>query len=198
MINKEKLLPADAIIYAGTIKDRYLSSRYKMYFDRSFFNGHCPVLQGKVTGFIFSGPLRHIPYFKDVIQAYFEFGREYSAGMISDESADSSVITSLLADFSRNVTWALDKKAQKPMTYLGLGAHKILRDLVYEMSYIFRADNNFYKDHGLFDYPQNDIGKRLNNLFMQAVLTVPKIREEFHKASKDKMLEPYLKIIQEK
>ncbi len=195
---REKLLPADAVIFAGTIKDRFLSSRWKMFYDRSFFNGHCPVLKGKAAGFIFSGPVNNLPYMKDPLQAFIEVGGQYLAGMISDESYDSVVITEILKDLSRNLIWAVDKKAQKPMTFLGLGAHKVLRDLVYELSFVFRADNTYYKAHGLYDYPQNNVGKRLNNLFMQAILTVPQVREEFAKSSKDKMLEPYLKILQEK
>jgi len=195
---REKLLPADGIVLAMNMKDRHISSRWKMYYDRSFFNGHCPVLHDKATGYIISGPLNHIPHTKEILQAFTEVGEQYPVGMISDESGDSAAITEILKDFSRTLIWALDRKARKPMTFLGLGAHKLLRDLVYEMSYVFRADNIYYKAHGLFDYPQNNVGKRLNNLFMQAILTVPQVREEFTKCSKDKMLEPYLKILQEK
>ncbi|MGV8118481.1 MAG: NAD(P)H-dependent oxidoreductase [Candidatus Xenobiia bacterium LiM19] len=195
---REKLMPADALVLAMNIKDRHISSRWKMYYDRSFFNGHCPVLHGKATGYIISGPVNNIPYIKDILQAFTEVGEQYPVGMISDDGVDSAAITELLKDFSRTLIWAVDRKAGKPMTFLGLGAHKVLRDLVYEMSFVFRADNIFYKAHGLYDYPQNNVGKRLNNLFMQAILTVPQVRDEFAKCSKDKMLEPYLKILQEK
>jgi multimeric flavodoxin WrbA len=37
-----KVKKADIIIYAGKIKDRYLSSKWKMFFDRGFFNTHQP------------------------------------------------------------------------------------------------------------------------------------------------------------
>lgn len=53
-----KVKAADVLIFAGTIKDRYLSSRWKMFFDRSFFNGHSPSLIGKQIGFIISGPYK--------------------------------------------------------------------------------------------------------------------------------------------
>jgi len=195
---REKLLTADAIVFAGTIRDRYLSSRWKMYYDRSFFNGHCPVLQGKAMGYVLSGPVSHLPYLKEVLQAKTEIGGCFPVGTVSDECGDSALLTEILKDFSRTLIWAVDRKAQKPMTFLGLGAHKVLRDLVYEMSYVFRADNIFYRAHGLYDYPQNNVGNRLNNLFMQAILAVPQVRDEFQKSSKDKMLEPYLKILHDK
>ena len=39
---KSKLVPADIIIMAGSVHDRYLSSTWKQFFDRSFFKGHVP------------------------------------------------------------------------------------------------------------------------------------------------------------
>ncbi|MCK5075586.1 MAG: NAD(P)H-dependent oxidoreductase, partial [Calditrichia bacterium] len=45
-----KIKTADILIYAGTITDRYLSSRWKLFFDRSFYNNHVPTLTGKQVG----------------------------------------------------------------------------------------------------------------------------------------------------
>jgi len=66
----KKVKAADILVLAGTIKDRYLSARCKMFFDRSFFNGHKPSLAGKQVGFIISGPLSQIPNLKQVLEAY--------------------------------------------------------------------------------------------------------------------------------
>jgi multimeric flavodoxin WrbA len=60
-----KVKTADVLVLAGSVKDRYLSSRWKMFFDRSFFNTHIPVLMGKQAGFVISGPLRQIPNLRD-------------------------------------------------------------------------------------------------------------------------------------
>ena len=48
---KETVLPADIIIFAGTVKDRYLSAAFKQVFDRSFFLGHVPSFDRKAGGF---------------------------------------------------------------------------------------------------------------------------------------------------
>ena len=45
-----KVMKADVIIFAGKIKDRYLSSRWKLVYDRSFFNNHTPTLIKKQIG----------------------------------------------------------------------------------------------------------------------------------------------------
>jgi len=68
-IYKDKIMPAEAIIFAGKIRDRYLSSKWKMFFDRSFFNGHRSVIQGKQMGYIISGPLRQISNLRQVIRS---------------------------------------------------------------------------------------------------------------------------------
>ncbi|MEI6179819.1 MAG: hypothetical protein WCP31_03625 [Chloroflexales bacterium] len=37
-------MTADVLVYAGQMVDRYLSARWKMFFDRIFFNTRTPVL----------------------------------------------------------------------------------------------------------------------------------------------------------
>jgi len=48
-------VPADIIIMAGSVHDRYLSATWKQFFDRSFFKGHTPGLDGKQIGFVIAG-----------------------------------------------------------------------------------------------------------------------------------------------
>ncbi len=60
---------ADTIIIAGSIKDHYLSAKWKQFFDRSFFNGHVPVLKGKRIGFIISGPLQQRQNLRETLDA---------------------------------------------------------------------------------------------------------------------------------
>jgi multimeric flavodoxin WrbA len=67
-----KVKTADILVFAGTIQDRYLSSRWKMFFDRSFFNGHAPSLIGKQMGFIISGPLSQTPNLRQILETYVE------------------------------------------------------------------------------------------------------------------------------
>ncbi len=45
----QKIKKADILFFAGAIHDRYLSSLWKCYFDRSFFNGHTPFLTGQTN-----------------------------------------------------------------------------------------------------------------------------------------------------
>jgi len=192
-IYEDKLLPADAVIYAGTIKDRYLSSRWKMFFDRSFFNGHRPVLQGKQGGFIISGPLRQIPNLRQILQAQAEVGRFAHVSLVSDEYEDSQYTTSRISDFAAQLIWALEKEYHKPVTFLGVGGHKTLRDLVKDMKPIFTEDYEFYKEHGLFDFPRQGIHDRAINTFLLPLLRIPEVRTGFQKRLKWGMIWPLQK-----
>jgi len=80
-ILKKKLLPADVIIYAGTLKDRYLSSAWKRFFDRGFAHGHRPILRGRPFGYLISGPLRQLPDLRQILEAIPQLGRSKLMGL---------------------------------------------------------------------------------------------------------------------
>jgi len=116
---------ANILVLAGSIKDRYLSSRWKLFFDRSFFNNHVPVMTDKQLGFIISGPLSQIPNLK--------------------------------------------------------------------------ADQNFYKKNGLYDFPQKDYKSRITNSMMMLLNRIPSIRKEIYtKRMKTEMIKPLQKVLERK
>ena len=92
----EKVKKAEILIFAGAIRDRYLSSRWKTYFDRSFFNTHMPVLKGKQFGFLVSGPLGQLPNLRQILSAYVEVQQGGFAGIVTDEAEDSRLIDALI------------------------------------------------------------------------------------------------------
>ncbi|MCD4784577.1 MAG: NAD(P)H-dependent oxidoreductase [Candidatus Eremiobacteraeota bacterium] len=194
---KEKIMKADGIIQACKIKDRYLSSNWKKYYDRSFFNGHRPVLQGKQMGFLISGPLRQIPNLRELLVGFLQVGRVNLVDIITDEYEDSNKITSLISSFADEFAYSMDKGISRPVTFLGVGGHKIFRDYIYEMKFIFREDNLYYEKHGLYDFPQKNVKSRLKNTFLMPLMKISKMREEFYKTAREKMVEPYVKIVEE-
>lgn len=194
---REKVLKADGIIQACRIKDRYLSSNWKKYYDRTFFNGHRPVLMGKQMGFLISGPLRQISNLRQLIEGFLQVGKVNLVDIITDEYEDSDKITSLISSFADEFVYSMDKGMSRPGTFLEVGGHKIFRDYIYGMKFIFREDHLFYEKHNLYDFPQKDIKGRLKNTFLTPLMKVPKMREEFYKVARQKMVEPYVKIVEE-
>ena len=117
--------PADILVYAGEIKDRFLSSEWKQFFDRSFFLGHIPKVKGKQLIFLVRGPLLQMPRLRDNLA-------EITRGailidMISDDSGDSASLDSL-------IHFAAEKAGKNCMTgycppamFPTVAGHKLLR-----------------------------------------------------------------------
>ena len=169
--------PADVVIYAGAVRDRYLSARLKTFQDRYFRNGHRPVGKRQAIGFIVSGPLGQLAPLNQVLEATVQVSHSHRLGTVTDESTDPTVTTARLLELARAADrWAADPWFAPP-NFLGVGGIKIFRDLVYENRGVLSADHRFYRDNGLYDFPQNQWGKRL---FMEALLLckrVPFLRE---------------------
>ena len=191
-----KVKTAEVLIFAGTIKDRYLSSRWKLFFDRSFFNGHSPSLIGKQMGFIISGPLSQIPNLRQILEAYTEWQQLNLVDFITDEYKDSAKIDALLQSFAKRLIRFADKNYIKPSTFLIVGGMKIFRDDIWgRLRFVFQADNRFYKKHGMYDFPQKDFRTRIRNGVMILLTKIPAFKKEFIKRIKTEMIKPHQKIL---
>jgi len=169
---EEKLISADIIIYAGNIKDRYLSSKWKTFFDRSFYNGHRHILINKQIGYILSGPLRQIPNLRQICEARSQLANNL-VGIVTDEYDNSQTITELIQHLAVQIAKYAEKNACKPRSFLGLAGHLVFRDLVYNIKASLRADHIYYKKHGLYDYPQRNIKQRLLNGVLSLLIKIP-------------------------
>ena len=188
-----KLKTADILVFAGTVVDRYLSSRWKIFFDRSFFNTHTPSFAGKQIGFILSGPLAQLPHLRQIIEAYTEWQQANFAGVVTDECADSTQLDERLSALANHLLDCASRAYIKPMTFLGVGAMKIFRDDVYgRLRFPFQADHRYYKEHGLYDFPQKDYRARVGNAILGLLARIPAFRREvYKKRMKGEMIKPF-------
>lgn len=193
-----KVKRADIIIFAGEIKDRYLSSRWKMFFDRGFFNTHQPVLSGKQIGYIISGPLRQIPNTRQILESFVECHQANNIGIVTDEYEDSGRVDDLLKELAKRSIILSDKKYIKPQTFLGVGGCKVFRDDIWgKLRFVFQADHKYYKKTGFYDFPQKDFKTRVANLLMIPLTRIPQFKRGFQKDLKDLMVKPYKKAADE-
>lgn len=194
---QDRLLKADAVVYAGTIRDRYLSARWKMFFDRMFFNGHRPVFGGQQTGWIVSGPLKQIPNLRQVMEAFSGIPRTSHLGIVTDESEDPQETTRMLAWLADEIAWGMDAGFSKPPSFLGVGGHKVFRDLIYSMRGVMRADHVYYKEKGLYDFPQRDLRSQAMNVLFYAMRSIPSLRAQMYKEGNKRMIMPLEKVLKE-
>ena len=167
-----------------------MGSRFKMYDDRNFCNGHRTVTVGMPVGYIVSGEYSRENNLRTVIEARSETGGNFLSGVATDErDADAAVDT-----LARSLAFALETKHTAPANFYGVGGMKIFRDLIYQMRGMMRADHRFYKRQGIYDFPQK---KRLTSMKMYLVgmlLSNEKILAKMGNKMNEGMLMPYEKL----
>ena len=192
-----KVKTADVLVFAGAIRDRYLSSRWKMFFDRSFFNTHMPVLTGKQVGFVISGPLRQIPNLREILEGWAEGQQADSVGFVTDECGDSAELDALLQRLAEQLVQFAVEGYKKPVTYLSVGGRKIFRDEIWgDLRFVFQADHRFHSRHGVYDFPQRRYKMRAVVAIMMLLTRIPRFREEVRRGTKAEMVKPYQKVVE--
>jgi len=188
-----KLKDYDVIIFAGSIIDRYLSSKWKQFFDRGFFYNHVPIFKGKQIGFILSGALNQNTNLKEILGGYCEWQHSNLVDFVTDEIGDSNVIDQKIETLARQVIRAAESNYIRPPTFLGVGGAKIFRDAIYgSMRFPFQADHKYYKKNGLYNFPQKDIKTRIQTMTLILLTKIPSMRREiYHKRIKKEMIKPF-------
>lgn len=192
------LKPADVLIFAGSIRDRYLSSTWKTFFDRSFFNTHIPYFSGKQIGFLISGPLQQLPNLREILEGYVQLQQANLVNFVTDEEGESPGKTDrLLVQLAKRSIEYANCRYVKPLTFLGVGGRKIFRDEIWgTIRFPFRADHQYYGKHGFYDFPQRNYGVRLRNFFLSLITRLPSVRKEiYHKQMIYQMVKPFQKLI---
>jgi multimeric flavodoxin WrbA len=193
---KETVLPADIIILAGTVKDRYLSAAFKQVFDRSFFMGHVPAFPGKQVAFLIEGPVAQCSTLQEIMRAYPSLQGANFAGVVSDEAGIAMAIDEQIDALAARCLRLSDSGYVAPGGFPAVAGHKIFRDDIWgEMRAVFRADHAYYKKHGLYDFPHNDLRQRINTTLFSLFLSFPKVRDVAKKEMKQRMLQPFEKVL---
>jgi multimeric flavodoxin WrbA len=194
----ENLKTADTIIIAGSIKDHYLSAQWKKFFDRSFFNGHAPVLKGKRAGFVISGNLSQHQNLREILNVFHENWHMKPIGVVTDEHDSEHEITRQLKAFAENLNLCVKNDLEFGPTFYQIAGGKIFRDFIFETSSVFRADNIFYKKIGLYNtFPQRKLKKRWKNAMFGFFLAIKPVRQKIHQEFIPGMVAPYKKVLKE-
>ena len=176
-----KLVTADIIVFVGTIKHRYLSSTWKKFFDRGFFNTHTPSLSGKQIGFIISGPLKQIPNLRQILEAYTQWQNCNLVGFATDEYDTSLEIDKQLYALSYNLIKLSTIDYSKPTTFLGVAGMKIFRDEIWgRIRFPFVADHKAYKALKVYDFPQKNYKSRITNFILILMCKLPFIKNKIY------------------
>lgn len=190
----EKLLQdtvqkADAVIYAFRLRDHSMGSRFKMYDDRQFCNGHRTLAEGKPFGYLCLGDVKNEHNLLTVLEARASVEHCFFAGVGTDPDG--------IRALSARTAWALEHGYAPPRTFYGVGGMKIFRDLVWLMRGMMRADHRFYREHGLYDFPQKRWPRMLSIGLVGAILRNHRLRRLIGDRMNEGMLAPYKKVVDE-
>ena len=188
---RNEIQTAQSIVYAFTIRDHSMGSRFKMYDDRNFCNGHRTVTIGMPVGYLVSGPLSREPNLQAIIEARAQVGSNFLAGIATDEQDPDAAIDAL----ARTLTYALETHYTPPQNFYGIGGMKVFRDLIWVMQGMMRADHKFYKSHGQYDFPQKQWPRMIAMYAVGALLANPKIKSKMGNKMNEGMIAPYQKAL---
>ncbi|MBR2472584.1 MAG: NAD(P)H-dependent oxidoreductase [Clostridia bacterium] len=190
---RNNIQKADSIVYAFAVSDHSMGSRFKMYDDRNFCNGHRTVTVGMPVGYLVSGELSAEENLRNIIEARAEVGHNFLAGVATDEHNPDGEIDAL----ALQLDYALKNKYVPSQNFWGIGGMKIFRDLIYKMQGMMRADHKFYKKGGYYkDFPQKDKGTIIKMYLVGSLLANDKIRKKMGNKMNDGMLMPYNKMFE--
>lgn len=188
---RTKIQNADAFVYAFTISDHYTHSSFKCYDDRQFCNGHRTVTQGKPIAYLISGDYQYESNLRMIVEGRAEVGGNYLCGVATDEG-DTTAALRTLAD---GLVFALDKKLSRPANFYGVGGMKIFRDLIYVMQGMMKADHKFYKEHGIYDFPQKQKKRILQMKLVGALIAIPSVQKKMKGQMNQYIIGPYQKVV---
>lgn len=189
---RNNIQTADAIVYAFSIKDHSMGYIFKMYDDRQFCNGHRPVTMGKPTGYLISGNYPSETNLQMVIEGRSEVGGNFLAGVACDEINPDEEIDRLAA----RLEYVISQNYTQPRNFYGVGGMKIFRDLIWLMRGMMKADHQFYKKHGLYDFPQKKRLTALKMYLVGALISSPKLKAKIGNKLNEGMIAPYRKVLE--
>ena len=182
---------ADAMVYAFTISDHYTHSSFKCFDDRQFCNGHRTVTHGTPVAYLISGNYQYESNLQMILQGRCEVGGNYLCGVATDEGDPARNIQTI-AD---SLVFAMENKLSRPANFYGVGGTKIFRDLIYLMQGMMKADHKFYKEHGIYDFPQKQKKRILQMKLIGSLLAVPAVQKKMKGQMTDYMVAPYQKVV---
>ena len=120
-------------------------------------------------------------------------GGNYLCGVATDE-ADTAAQLGTLAE---SVAFAIDNALSRPANFYGVGGMKIFRDLIYVMRGLMKADHKYYKQHGVYDFPQKQRKRILQMQLVGTLTAIPQVQSKLKGRMSQYIIAPYEKVVKD-
>ena len=151
---------------------------------------------GMPMAYLISGNYEEEQNLRMVVEARAEVGGNYLSGVATDEGSQTE-IDHVITALTKKLSYAMEHHYQQPRNFYGVGGMKIFRDLIYVMRGLMKEDHRFYKEHGMYDFPQKQIGTRIGISAVGMLLSIPAAQSKMQGKMTEGMLLPYEKIFAE-
>jgi multimeric flavodoxin WrbA len=152
---EQYLFMADAVIFAGTIKDRHLSAIWKLFWDRTFVYGHTPTLAGKPVAYLLSGPLNQLPNLRESLKAYAQLiSQSTMVDMVTDEYESSERLTNSLKGLAEKLSWVVEHHAKTPVNFYGHAGRLVFQNFTHQAHGIFVPSQQYHIIRNFYDFSQ--------------------------------------------
>lgn len=191
---KQEIYSADGIIYAFSVSNHSMGSRFKLFDDRQFCNGHRMMTIGTPVGYLIHGDLSAEANLRMILEARAEVGQNFLCDIIADSNRTD--LDGAIRTMAEQMLFVLRNRTLLPQNFYGVGGTKIFRDLIWIMRGLMRADHKFYKSHGIYDdLPHRNIGRMLQVKLIGWLFNTPSIRRKIGNKMNEGMAQPYRKVI---
>jgi len=189
-----EILSSDVIVFATSIVADHIHYRMKMFMDRIMPVAHHPVFHDKHFVGILSGKTRHVQYINQFFQLFSEqLFLKQPTGLITTDGRDNNDIEAQINWVHDELKCHLQNSFHRLQTFLGKATHKMVRDELYNIRFLFKSSHNFYKKHKLYDFPQKDTGARFRRYLFSLIFLVPFLRKRVMRNITKFMIKPFSK-----
>lgn len=180
-VYQEKMLLADGIVLAGTLRDHHFTSEFKRFIDRGFFMAQVPKMENKYISFLVSGPLRQCSIARQFMDIFAANRFMINLGYVTDEYTDSEYLKDLIVSHTRSLDFHLAHRIIRPQPFFSRTYHFMMREIIAIMKSVKTAPYKYYVRHGLLDFPDRNPRYVLKGMLYNIVFNLPVVRMRFRK-----------------
>lgn len=184
---------ADAIIFAGKIKNHYLGSLFKKYDEREYYNGNRTLGKVKTFGYIISGNYSQEYLLQNILNARSEQHFATFAGVATDEHSTYSQLVSLC----NKISYCVENSFVQPGGFYKNAKINAFKNLISDMRGVMKKDYGFFKENGFFYNPVKSLKKIVGMGVIGSLSKVPKIGEKIMEGFSDASSDSQKKIVKD-
>jgi multimeric flavodoxin WrbA/putative sterol carrier protein len=161
----KKVLDADVVILGSPVYFYHVTGQMKTFLDRSLAYGHKPLRTWKpglaVSVAAAFGEVSTAEYLGRILPVYgaFEVGRLTALATGPGEFMGRELVEARAADLARDVVRAVKEERRYPATEHDLYYWSLIGGLVKENRDFMKADDDYWREHGLYDGFEAFIGQ---------------------------------------